>query len=258
LPEGKDEGVEVLKIDNTRVRQQQVELLEKIRATRDNEKVKKALAALEEEASKPKSGNLLALAVDAARVRCTVGEISYALEKSWGRHTPKSQVVMGAYSSSYGDSSGGSSDKAIENVRQRVNSFLEKQGRRPRVLVCKMGQDGHDRGSKVISSGFADVGFDVDVGPLFQTPKEVARMVVDNDVHVVGVSSLAAGHRTLIPQLIEELKKYDLHQNVLVIAGGVIPQQDYDMLYKAGVHLVFGPGTTVLDAANKILDKLEK
>jgi methylmalonyl-CoA mutase len=259
VQESKDDGnVEVLKIDNTRVRQQQVELLEKIRAKRDPERVRKALEALETEAARSTSEqNILGLAVEAARARATVGEISYTLEKVWGRHLPKNEVVTGAYSSSYGTSSSESADKAIEEVRSRVSSFLEKQGRRPRILVCKMGQDGHDRGAKVISSGFADIGFDVDVGPLFQTPQEVARMVVDNDVHAVGVSSLAAGHRTLIPQLIQELKKYDLHQNVLVIAGGVIPQQDYDMLYEAGVHLVFGPGTTVIDAANKILNKLE-
>ncbi|KAL0487976.1 methylmalonyl-CoA mutase [Acrasis kona] len=256
-----DDQVEVLQIDNQKVRNGQIELLNRIRETRSEEQVAECLTALQNEATRQRSDNepfnadtnLMGLAIRAARARCTVGEISYALEQVWGRHSPNSQVVSGAYIGAYGQD-----HSDISSVRERVNAFADKHGRRPRILVCKMGQDGHDRGAKVISSGFADLGFDVDVGPLFQTPKEVARQAVDNDVHVVGVSSQAAGHKTLIPALIEELSKQELHKNVLVIAGGVIPQQDYEMLYQTGVSLVFGPGTKIPSAANSVLECLEK
>jgi len=259
----KTEGdtVEVLQIDNQKVRAGQIDLINKIRSERDEDLIAKCLTDLQTEAARERSPgeafdvdkNLLSLAIRAARARCTVGEISFALEQVWGRHSPNSQVVSGAYVGAYGED-----HQDISSVRDLVNAFADKHGRRPRILVCKMGQDGHDRGAKVISSGFADLGFDVDVGPLFQTPKEVARQAVDNDVHVVGVSSQAAGHKTLIPALIQELQKQELHKNVLVIAGGVIPQQDYDMLYDTGVSLVFGPGTKIPLAAKSVLECLDK
>jgi methylmalonyl-CoA mutase len=253
----KEEDVEFLKIDNTKVRQQQIARIQKIKSTRNEQKVKQCLDKLTEAAKSgySESNNLLALAVDAARERATVGEISYALENVFGRHVPSNAVVSGAYVQSYSKES--NEQEIINKVTTMVKKFEEKTGRRPRILVAKMGQDGHDRGAKVIASGFADLGFDVDIGPLFQTPEEVARQAVDNDVHIIGVSSQAAGHRTLLPKLIQELKKYDLH-NILVIAGGVIPRPDYDELYKAGVAFVFGPGTKIPEAAYHILEKLDQ
>ncbi|KAJ3408492.1 hypothetical protein HDV05_004969 [Chytridiales sp. JEL 0842] len=247
----KDDGnVDVLAIDNTAVRNQQIEKLQKLKANRDEKKAKAALEALTDSAESGK-GNLLALSIDAARARCSVGEISDALEKVWGRHNPTVRVVSGAYKSEYG-----SSDD-IANTAKLVEEFIEKAGRRPRILVAKMGQDGHDRGAKVIASGFADLGFDVDIGPLFQTPAEVARQAVDADVHVVGVSSQAAGHKTLVPMLVEELTKLGASDKILVV-GGVIPQQDYDYLYKAGASCIFGPGTKIPLAAQEVIRKAMK
>lgn len=253
----KEDDIDILKIDNSKVREQQIKRLQATKASRDEQKVQAALEKLAAAAKAESSNetNLLALSIEAARARATVGEISAALEKVYGRHVPNNNLVSGAYSTSF--SKADEQQASITSVRNQVQQFEEKTGRRPRVLVAKMGQDGHDRGAKVVASGFADLGFDVDVGPLFQTPAEVARQAVDNDVHVIGVSSQAAGHRTLLPQLINELKKYDLH-NILVIAGGVIPRQDYDELYEAGVALVFGPGTKIPDCASQILQKLEK
>jgi methylmalonyl-CoA mutase len=254
----KEENIDVLKIDNTKVREQQIASIQKIKQQRDNAKVKQALENITRAAKSPQQNdNLLALCVEAARHRATVGEISDALEQVFGRYKPKDNLVSGAYTSSFSSKIDESEVVSVDNVRQQVQQFEKKYGRRPRILVAKMGQDGHDRGAKVIASSFADLGFDVDVGPLFQTPAEVARQAVDNDVHIVGVSSQAAGHRTLIPELIKELKKYDLHR-VLVVAGGVIPRQDYDELYKAGVALIFGPGTKIPNAALEILQKIEK
>ncbi|KAJ3291065.1 hypothetical protein HK104_006348 [Borealophlyctis nickersoniae] len=243
-----DNAVEVLTIDNTEVRNAQIAKLQKVRANRDQKKADECLAALTE-CAKTNKGNTLALAIEAARARCTVGEISDALEKIWGRHNPIVRVVSGAYMSEYGASDD------ISKTLKMAEEFVEKEGRRPRILVAKMGQDGHDRGAKVIATGFADLGFDVDIGPLFQTPAEVARQAVDADVHVVGASSQAAGHRTLVPELIAELKKLGASDK-LVVAGGVIPQQDYDFLYKSGVSCIFGPGTKIPLAAQEIIEKI--
>jgi len=248
----KEDDIEVLHIENEKVRKSQIDRLERIRRERDQSKVDAALSALTK-AAETGEGNLLELSVQAARVRCSVGEISDALEKVYGRHVPSGDVVSGAYSSEFANKE----STTLSEIQERVKNFEKKYGRRPRILVAKMGQDGHDRGAKVISSGFADLGFDVDVGPLFSTPKEVAAQAVDNDVHIIGVSSQAAGHKTLIPQLIGELKKNDL-SNFVVVAGGVIPQDDYQFLYDAGVATVFGPGTRITDAANQTLDVLEK
>ncbi|KAJ3044787.1 hypothetical protein HDV00_000662 [Rhizophlyctis rosea] len=231
----KDDGkVEVLAIDNTQVRNAQIAKIKQIKETRNEEQAQKALDALTA-CAKDGKGNLLALSIEASRARCTVGEISSALEKIWGRHNPSVRVVSGAYMSEYGQS------KDIQDTLKMVEEFQEEEGRRPRILVGKMGQDGHDRGAKVIATGFADLGFDVDIGPLFQTPEEVARQAIDADVHVIGVSSQAAGHKTLVPELIKQLKKEGAGDKIVVV-GGVIPQQDYDFLYKAGVSAIFGPG----------------
>lgn len=243
-----EQRVDVLKIDNAKVREEQCAKLNKIRETRDAEKAKKALDAITEGAKG--NGNLMELAVEAARARCTVGEISDAMEKVFNRHAAVNRLVSGAYKSEFGETS------EMSQVLDRVKSFSDRDGRQPRIMVAKMGQDGHDRGAKVIATGFADLGFDVDVGPLFQTPLEAAQQAVDADVHVIGASSLAAGHLTLIPQLIGELKKLG-RPDILVVAGGVIPPQDYKELYDAGVALVFGPGTRLPACANQILDKLE-
>lgn len=248
---GKDESkFEVRVVDNTAVRNKQIERLKKIKATRDNKKVEEALNKLTQ-AAKDGKENLLKLSIEAARHRATVGEISDALEKVFGRYNAENVVVTGAYAKEY------KTQDDVERIRKRVSDFREKYGRNPRMLIAKMGQDGHDRGAKVVASGFSDLGFDVDMGPLFSTPEEAARQAVDNDVHIIGVSSLAAGHRTLIPALINELKKYDLHK-ILVIAGGVIPSCDYDDLYKAGVSLIFGPGSSITKCAETMLDKLEE
>ena len=240
--------IPILEVDNTAVLQKQIQRINEVKQKRDTDAVARALDALTECARTGK-GNLLELAVQAARVRATLGEISFALEKVWGRHQPTIRSVTGVYSSAY------SRREEIEEVRRLADHFEKVSGRRPRILVAKMGQDGHDRGAKVIATSFADMGFDVDIGPLFQTPAETARQAVENDVHIVGVSSLAGSHKTLVPQLIEELKSYG-RDDILVVVGGVIPPQDYEFLYKAGVSEIFGPGTVIPTAAKKILQTL--
>jgi methylmalonyl-CoA mutase len=242
--------IEVRDVDNTKVRSQQLERLKKLKAERNNDEVQKALDALTE-AAKSGKGNLLELSINAARVRASLGEISFALEKVFGRYKASIRSIAGVYSKEI------SMDKDFAKARELADKFAEQDGRRPRIMVAKMGQDGHDRGAKVIATGFADMGFDVDIGPLFQTPAEAAKQAVENDVHILGVSSLAAGHKTLVPQVIEELKKYK-RGDIIVVAGGVIPQQDYDFLYKAGVSFIFGPGTVIAKSAQEILEKLLK
>jgi methylmalonyl-CoA mutase len=237
--------IPVLEVDNAAVRESQVKRLEELKRSRDNNKVQQSLAQLEKAAA-TSTGNLLELAVDAARNRATLGEISSALEKVWGRYQAITRTIAGVYSAESG------SAEEFAKAQHMVEKFEKEEGRRPRILVAKMGQDGHDRGSKVIATAFADVGFDVDIGPLFQTPAEVARHAVENDVHVVGVSSLAAGHKTLVPQLIQELKKLR-RDDILVVVGGVIPPQDYEFLYQAGAVGVYGPGTVIPVAAQQIL-----
>lgn len=241
-------NIDILDVDNAKVRTQQLERLAKLKAERNPKEVEAALSALTD-AAKTGKGNLLELAINAARVRCSLGEISYALELVFGRYKANIRSIAGVYSKEI------SMDKNFLKAKELADKFAEMDGRRPRIMIAKMGQDGHDRGAKVISTSFADMGFDVDIGPLFQTPAEAAKQAVENDVHVLGVSSLAAGHKTLIPQVIEELKKYG-REDIMVIAGGVIPQQDYDFLYKAGVSGVFGPGTVISISAIDILEKL--
>jgi methylmalonyl-CoA mutase len=245
-----EQKIDVLDIDNAAVREAQLARLATIKAERDAAAVAESLVALTE-AARSGQDNLLELAVQAARVRATLGEISDALEKVYGRHQATIRAISGVYSAEL------DYDAEFQRTREMADEYAKLEGRRPRILVAKMGQDGHDRGSKIIATSFADVGFDVDIGPLFQTPAEVARQATENDVHVVGVSSLAAGHKTLIPQLIEELKKLD-RADILVIAGGVIPAQDYDFLFEAGVAGVYGPGTVIAVAAQEILQKLKE
>jgi methylmalonyl-CoA mutase len=244
----KEDPIDILEVDNTSVRLAQIERLKKLRAERNESEVKVALDALTN-AVETGIGNLLELAVDAAQKRASLGEISYAMEKKVGRYKAEIRSISGVYSSE------SKKDPDFLKARELANQFLELEGRRPRIMIAKMGQDGHDRGAKVVSTGYADIGFDVDIGPLFQTPAESARQAVENDVHVLGVSSLAAGHKTLIPQVIDELKKLG-RDDIMVIAGGVIPQQDYEFLYNAGVVGIFGPGTSVSVAAIKILEIL--
>ncbi|MGD8327159.1 MAG: methylmalonyl-CoA mutase [Sphingomonadales bacterium] len=243
----KEDPVDILDIDNKAVREAQIARLNKVKAERDEASVKASLDALREGAKA--KGNLLALAVDAARARATLGEISLAMEDVFGRHRAEVRTVSGVYGQAYGQ------DADFGALVEKVEAFAEAEGRRPRILVSKMGQDGHDRGAKVIATAFADIGFDVDVGSLFQTPAEAARQAVENDVHVIGVSSLAAGHKTLVPELIEALRK-EGGEDIKVIVGGVIPAQDYDFLRKAGVAAIFGPGTNILDAAKEVLNLL--
>jgi methylmalonyl-CoA mutase len=245
----REDDVDVLKVDNTKVRHQQVERLKHLRANRDAAKVESALNALTH-ATETGGGNLLELAVDAARAKATVGEISMAIEKVTGRHQAEIQSVRGVYSAEAGETS-----DAVERVRTKARRFEDEEGRRPRILIAKMGQDGHDRGQKVVSTAYADLGFDVDIGPLFQTPAETARQAVENDVHIVGVSSLAAGHLTLVPQLRGELTKLG-RPDIMIVVGGVIPPQDYDALREAGAAAIFGPGTVISRAADELLDKL--
>jgi methylmalonyl-CoA mutase len=239
---------EILEVDNAAVRQEQIARLAQLKKERNAEKVSNALKALEDAAATGK-GNLLELAVHAARERATLGEISSALEKTFGRYTASVRTISGVYSSHMKDAA------AVEEVKDLSDKFARLDGRRARILVAKMGQDGHDRGAKIIATGFADLGFDVDIGPLFQTPEEVAKQAVENDVHVVGISSLAGGHKTLVPALIDVLKKSG-REDILVVAGGVIPRQDHDFLYDAGVTGIFGPGTPVTEAAKIVLEKL--
>jgi methylmalonyl-CoA mutase len=240
--------IELLEVDNQAVRESQIKRLEQVKSSRNEAKVLESLDRITE-AAKSKSGNLLALAVDAARNRATLGEISDAMEKVFGRHQAQTKSVTGVYASEV------KNQDSFKKALSLSDEFEKLDGRRPRILVAKMGQDGHDRGAKVIATGFADMGFDVDIGPLFQTPEEVAMQAVENDVHIVGASSLAAGHKTLIPQLIQELAKLG-REDIMVVAGGVIPPKDYDFLYQQGVAAVFGPGTVLSEAAIKILEKI--
>lgn len=245
-----EERVDLRSIDNAAVLRAQLDRLAALRASRDEAKVLAAMDALTAEAAAERRGrNLLELAVDAARARCTVGEITHALEKVWGRHSAPTHVVGGAYSGEYGDAD------EMNRARQEVEAFAERAGRRPRILVAKMGQDGHDRGAKVVATGLADLGFDVDIGPLFQTPAEVARHAMEADVHAVGISSQAAGHRSLVPQLIRELKEQGM-ADVLVVLGGVIPPDDYEFLYGVGVGCIFGPGTPIPACATEIVSRI--
>ena len=242
--------VEIRDIDNTAVREAQVARLERVRAERDNFACNEALDALTAAADDP-SQNLLRLAVRAARARATVGEISDALEKAWGRYRAETRSISGVYGGAYKD------DTDFAGVLAKVDEFAKLEGRRPRMLVCKLGQDGHDRGAKVIATAFADFGFDVDIGPLFQTPDEAVREAIENDVHVIGISSQAAGHKTLVPQVIDGLKREGA-KDIIVICGGVIPPQDYDELLAKGVSAIFGPGTNILAAAEEVLGKIER
>ena len=239
----KTEKLDVLEVDNTAVRDSQIKRLKKVKADRDSERVERALEALTLCAGTGE-GNLLALAVEAARARATLGEISSALEKHFNRHKAVIRSVSGVYQSEFGQ------DQKIEEVRQLTDEFAAQHGRRPRILIAKMGQDGHDRGAKVVATAYADLGFDVDIGPLFQQPDEAARMAVENDVHLVGISSLAGGHKTLLVQLRDELKKAG-REDIQIVVGGVIPQQDYDFLKANGAAAVFGPGTFIPEQAAK-------
>ncbi len=244
----KEEPIQILEVDNTIVREKQIERLREVKAKRNNEKVKQALDAITH-ACQTGEGNLLELAIEAAKYRATLGEISYAMEKAWGRYTPEIKSITGVYSSEI------SQNESFRKAQQLADEFAKLEGRRPRILVAKLGQDGHDRGAKVIATAYADIGFDVDMGPLFQTPEEAAKMAVENDVHIIGISSLAGAHKALVPQVIDELKKLG-REDIMVIVGGVIPPQDYQFLFDAGVVAIFGPGTPIPDAAIKLLEIL--
>ncbi len=244
----KEDPIDILEVDNTAVRQAQLERLAQLKKERDNQRVEVSLQAITK-CAKTGKGNLLELSVEAAKNRATLGEISTAIEKVSGRYKAVIRSISGVYSSESGE------DKAFGEACELAEEFASKEGRQPRIMIAKMGQDGHDRGAKVVSTGYADMGFDVDIGPLFQTPSEAAKQAVENDVHILGVSSLAAGHKTLIPQVIQELKKLG-REDIMVIAGGVIPAQDYEYLYKAGVIAIFGPGTKVSEAGKEILKVL--
>ncbi|WP_188049637.1 methylmalonyl-CoA mutase [Flavobacterium sp. GP15] len=244
----KEDPLQILDVDNQMVRKQQLEQLDRIKATRDSEKVQNSLKKLIL-CAQTGEGNLLDLAVDAARNRTTLGEISDALETVFGRYKAQIKSFSGVYSKEIKD------DKSFEKAKQMADEFAKQEGRRPRIMIAKMGQDGHDRGAKVVATGYADVGFDVDIGPLFQTPEEAAKQAIENDVHILGVSSLAAGHKTLVPQVIAELKKYG-REDIMVVVGGVIPAQDYQFLFDSGAVAVFGPGTKISEAAIKILEIL--
>ena len=248
------EDIEILDIDNESVRDQQIARLKHVKATRDQSACERALNALAKAAETPNSdpnNNLLEKAIDAARARATVGEITQALEKTFRRHKAEIRSISGVYGAAYED------DAYFTAIRQKTADFAEQEGRRPRMLVVKMGQDGHDRGAKIIATAFADIGFDVDIGPLFQTPEEAARQAIEADVHIIGVSSQAAGHKTLLPAMIKALKAEDA-EDILVICGGVIPAQDYDFLKQAGVAAIYGPGTNIPKAADEILGLLSK
>ncbi|KAB2909744.1 MAG: methylmalonyl-CoA mutase [Ignavibacteriales bacterium] len=248
----KAEAIEILEVDNTAVRLSQLKRLQEVKSSRDNEKVEEALAALTA-AAESGEGNLLELSVNAARARATLGEISTAIEKVCGRFQAQTKTVAGVYSKEYAMGK----EDPVNKVRNLTDKFAEKAGRRPRIMIAKMGQDGHDRGAKVVASAYADMGFDVDMGPLFQTPEETARQAVENDVHCIGMSSLAAGHKTLLPKLIEELHNLE-RDDIIVIVGGVIPQQDYNYLYEHGAFAIFGPGTKIPETAEKIMEEIDK
>ncbi len=244
----REEPLETLEVDNSVVLAAQLKRLASLRSERNEGECRRALDAITASVQSGE-GNLLELAVEAAKKRATLGEITYAIEKIAGRYKAVIRSVSGVYSSEY------KSDRDFEEARALVARFVEKEGRQPRIMVAKLGQDGHDRGAKVVATGYADIGFDVDIGPLFQTPAEAAKQAVENDVHVLGISSLAAGHKALVPQVISELKKHG-REDIIVIAGGVIPPQDYQVLYDAGVAAIFGPGTSVAKAAKQILEIL--
>ena len=243
-----EDPIETLEVDNTAVRKAQIERLAKLRAERNNEEVQSALEALTE-CAKSGKGNLLELSIDAARKRASLGEISYALEKVYGRYKAKINLISNVYSTQTKDSD------SFKKAQALTDEFAKLEGRRPRIMVAKMGQDGHDRGAKVVATGYADLGFDVDMGPLFQTPAEAAKQAVENDVHILGVSSLAAGHKTLVPQVIEELKKLG-REDIMVVVGGVIPPQDYEFLFQSGAACIFGPGTVISESAIKMMELL--
>jgi len=245
-----EQALETLEVDNTAVRRAQVQRLEQLRAERDAAAVERCLAALTR-CAEAGEGNLLELSVAAARARATVGEISDALEKVWGRHRAEPRTMPGVYGAAAG------AMPEFVAARERADEFAAREGRRPRLLVAKMGQDGHDRGAKVIATAFADMGFDVDIGPLFQTPEETARQAVENDVHLVGVSSQAAGHKTLVPRLVQELRDQD-RPDIMVVVGGVVPARDYDFLREHGVAAIFGPGTVIPEACLEVLRQLEE
>lgn len=242
--------IDILEVDNTTVREAQIARLQKLRAERDSAACEAALEALSE-CARTGEGNLLDLAIKAAKARASLGEISSALEKHFGRHKAPIKLITGVYAQSYGQ------DPLVEEVRKMTDDFAERTGRRPRILVAKMGQDGHDRGAKVVSSAYADLGFDVDVGPLFQTPEETAKMAIENDVHMIGMSSLAAGHKVLLPALVEELARQG-RPDILVFCGGVIPAQDYDFLKEHGAVAIFGPGTNIPEASREIMEALNE
>jgi methylmalonyl-CoA mutase len=244
------EDVSILDIDNAKVRQQQIERLQRVRAQRDEDRCRQALEALADTAAK-QEGNLLEAAIEAARARASVGEISGALERVFGRHRAEVRSIAGVYAAGF------ESDAQFEAVQREVENFAREEGRRPRLLVAKMGQDGHDRGAKVIATAFADIGFDVDIGPLFSTPEEAARQAIENDVHVIGVSSQAAGHKTLVPELLESLRRQGAG-DILVVCGGVIPPQDYAMLKGLGVAAIYGPGTKIPEAAREVLGLIRR
>ena len=246
-----EDDLQILEVDNAKVRKQQMERLQRIKSSRNASEVEKTLEAIRIASKKAiqnetDRGNLLALAVQAAKARATLGEISDAMESAFGRYKAKIQSFTGVYSKEIKD------DKSFEKARKMADEFALQEGRRPRIMVAKMGQDGHDRGAKVVATGYADLGFDVDIGPLFQTPSEVAKQAVENDVHILGISSLAGGHKTLVPDVIQELKKQG-REDIMVIVGGVIPKQDYKHLLDKGAVAVFGPGTKISDAAIEIL-----
>ncbi len=248
----KEDPLDILEVDNTAVRLSQIERLKKLREHRDETRVQSALNAITHAMEKGQ-GNVLELAVEAARARASLGEISQAIEQVVGRHQAEIRAISGVYSSEYGAGNG----NTVAEVRQMADEFEQREGRRPRIMVAKMGQDGHDRGAKVIATAFADLGFDVDIGPLFQTPAEAARQAVENDVHILGMSSLAAGHKTLLPQVVEELKKLG-REDIMVVIGGVIPSQDYDYLRQHGAAAIFGPGTVITTAARRLLEELNQ
>jgi methylmalonyl-CoA mutase len=246
----KEDGHEFREVDNVMVREQQIARLKTVRQQRDRAKLHAALEELTAAAAKG-DGNLLDLTIRAVRLRATVGEISDALEKVFGRHRADTQKVTGVYAAAYDSAEG------WEKLKSEISAFAEEQGRRPRVMISKLGQDGHDRGAKVVATAFADLGFDVDIGPLFQTPEECARQAIENDVHAVGVSTLAAGHKTLVPAIISELRKQGA-DDIIVFVGGVVPQQDYDFLYNAGVKGIYGPGTPIPASAKDVLEQIRK
>ncbi len=243
-----EDPIEILEVDNTAVRVSQIKRIQQTKKDRDQNEVQNCLDAITKSVEIG-DGNLLDLAVKAARARATLGEISLAIEKVSGRYQAMTRTISGVYSSEYNSDE----DNMVNEVRQMTDDFAEREGRRPRIMVAKMGQDGHDRGAKVVATAYADMGFDVDVGPLFQTPEETAKQAVENDVHIVGMSSLAAGHKTLLPQLIAELKKLG-REDIVVIVGGVIPHQDYDFLFENGASAIFGPGTKIPTAGKKLME----